>query len=198
MSINGIPAINKLVDAFNRLPGIGRKSAQRLAYHVLNMSESDVHKFASTLVEVKRLIQQCTICGNYAEGPTCKICDSPERLQDIICIVEQPKDVFAMERTREYNGLYHVLHGAISPLDGIGPNDINIKGLLSRLETVKEVVLATNSTIEGEATAMYIAKLLKPLGISVTRIAHGVPVGGDIEYADEVTLSKAFEGRRQL
>lgn len=198
MNYELIPSLVRLIDEFNKLPGIGRKSAQRLAYHVLNMREQDVKRLAHTIVETKRIIKYCSICGNYTEQDPCKICSSGERVQAMICVVEDPKDIYAMERTREFTGLYHVLHGAISPLDGIGPEDINLHSLLKRLEGVSEVILATNSTIEGEATAMYIAKLLKPLEIRVTRIAHGVPVGGDIELADEVTLTKALEGRRQL
>jgi len=198
MSYEQIPSLTRLVDEFNRLPGIGRKTAQRLAYHILSMKEQDVKRFAQTVYESKRMIKYCSICGNYTESDPCRICQSDDRAKSIICIVEEPKDIMAMERTREFNGLYHVLHGAISPLDGVGPEDINIASLLKRLDEVREVILATNSTIEGEATAMYISKLLKPLGISVTRIAHGVPVGGDIEFADEITLIKALEGRREI
>lgn len=198
MNYDQIPSIARLIDEFNRLPGIGRKSAQRLAYHILDMKEIDVRKLAHVILETKRTIHHCSICGNYTESDPCKICSNAERQKSIICVVEEPKDVFAMERTRDFTGQYHVLHGAISPLDGIGPEDINLASLLKRLDGVSEVVLATNSTIEGEATAMYIAKLLKPLGIVVTRIAHGVPVGGDIDLADEITLSKALEGRREL
>lgn len=198
MNYDQIPSIARLIDEFNRLPGIGRKSAQRLAYHILDMKEIDVRKLAHVILETKRTIHHCSICGNYTETDPCKICSNAERQKNIICVVEEPKDVFAMERTRDFTGQYHVLHGAISPLDGIGPEDINLASLLKRLDGVSEVVLATNSTIEGEATAMYIAKLLKPLGIVVSRIAHGVPVGGDIDLADEITLSKALEGRREL
>ncbi|PIE77317.1 MAG: recombination protein RecR [Clostridiales bacterium] len=195
---NFIAPIARLIEEFAKLPGIGRKTAQRLAFHVLGRHESDVRRFAQVLVEGKTSVNYCSNCGNFTDVDPCRICSSTKRNPALICVVEEPKDVIVMERTQEYDGFYHVLHGAISPLDGIGPDDINIAALLKRLEGVAEVILATNPTIEGEATAMYIARLIKPLGINVTRIAHGVPVGGDIEYADEVTLTRALEGRRAL
>lgn len=183
-----------------KLPGIGPKTAARLAFHVLAMKEDVVLEFAKALVDVKRHIHYCTICGHITDADPCYICKDERRDRTTICVVQDPKDVIAMERMKEYNGLYHVLHGAISPMEGIGPEDIKIAELLARLqdETIQEVILATDPNIEGEATAMYISRLLKPTGIKVTRIAHGLPVGGDLEYADEVTLSKALEGRREL
>ncbi len=192
--------ISKLIDSFMKLPGIGPKTAARLAFFVLDMKEDTVLDFAKALVNAKRNLMYCSVCGHITDKDPCYICDDNYRDKSIICVVQEPKDVIAMEKMREFNGLYHVLHGSISPMDGIGPEDINIPSLLKRLqdETVKEVILATNPNIEGEATAMYISRLLKPTGIKVTRIAHGLPVGGDLEYADEVTLSKAIEGRREL
>ncbi|ADI25092.1 recombination mediator RecR [Geobacillus sp. G4] len=192
--------LSKLIDSFMKLPGIGPKTAARLAFHVLAMKEDTVLEFAKALVDVKRHIHYCTICGHITDTDPCYICKDERRDRTTICVVQDPKDVIAMERMKEYNGLYHVLHGAISPMEGIGPEDIKIAELLTRLqdETVQEVILATDPNIEGEATAMYISRLLKPTGIKVTRIAHGLPVGGDLEYADEVTLSKALEGRREL
>ncbi|ADU92534.1 MULTISPECIES: recombination mediator RecR [Geobacillus] len=192
--------LSKLIDSFMKLPGIGPKTAARLAFHVLAMKEDTVLEFAKALVDVKRHIHYCTICGHITDTDPCYICKDERRDRTTICVVQDPKDVIAMERMKEYNGLYHVLHGAISPMEGIGPEDIKIAELLTRLqdETIQEVILATDPNIEGEATAMYISRLLKPTGIKVTRIAHGLPVGGDLEYADEVTLSKALEGRREL
>ncbi|MDQ0216532.1 recombination protein RecR [Oikeobacillus pervagus] len=192
--------ITKLIDSFMKLPGIGPKTAARLAFFVLNMKEDDVLDFAKALVNAKRNLGYCTVCGHITDSDPCYICEDEQRDRTAICVVQDPKDVIAMEKMKEYNGLYHVLHGAISPMDGIGPEDINVPDLLKRLqdETVSEVILATNPNIEGEATAMYISRLLKPSGIKITRIAHGLPVGGDLEYADEVTLSKALEGRREL
>jgi recombination protein RecR len=192
--------ISKLIDSFMKLPGIGPKTAVRLAFFVLNMKEDDVLDFAKALVNAKRNLTYCSVCGHITDRDPCYICDNSHRDQSIICVVQEPKDVIAMEKMKEYQGVYHVLHGAISPMEGVGPEDIGIPDLLKRLhdETVKEVILATNPNIEGEATAMYISRLLKPTGIKVTRIAHGLPVGGDLEYADEVTLSKALEGRREL
>lgn len=191
--------ITKLIEEFSKLPGIGRKTAQRLAFHVLDMKGSDVVELAKAIVNAKKLTKHCKTCGNLSEGEICSICASIKRDQSTICVVENPRDIAAMERTKEYRGVYHVLHGTISPLDGIGPDEINIKNLVSRLnEDVKEVILATNPTIEGEATAVYISRLIRPMGIRVTRIAHGIPVGGDIEYADEVTLMRAMEGRREM
>lgn len=192
--------ISKLIDSFMKLPGIGPKTAARLAFFVLNMKEDTVLDFAKALVNAKRDLGYCSICGHITDKDPCYICEDTRRDRSVICVVQEPKDVIAMEKMKEYNGLYHVLHGSISPMEGIGPEDINIPDLLKRLqdETVQEVILATNPNIEGEATAMYISRLLRPSGIKVTRIAHGLPVGGDLEYADEVTLSKALEGRREV
>ncbi|MEW4372883.1 recombination mediator RecR [Paenibacillus kandeliae] len=192
--------IAKLIDAFTHLPGVGPKTAGRLAFHVLRMKEDDVIDFAKALVNVKRNLHYCSVCGNITDSDPCQICQDKTRDASVICVVQEPKDLVAMERTREFNGYYHVLHGAISPIEGIGPEEIKLKELLNRLsdERVQELILATNPNIEGEATAMYISRLVKPFNLRVTRIAHGLPVGGDLEYADEVTLSKALEGRREL
>lgn len=192
--------IAKLIDSFMKLPGIGPKTAVRLAFFVLNMKEDDVLDFGKALVNAKRNLTHCSICHNITDRDPCSICDDPHRDKSVICVVQDPKDVMAMEKMKEYNGQYHVLHGAISPMDGVGPEDIKVPDLIKRLQddTVKEIILATNPNIEGEATAMYISRLVKPTGIRITRIAHGLPVGGDLEYADEVTLSKALEGRRDL
>ena len=192
--------IAKLIEAFSRLPGIGPKTATRLAFHVLRMKEEDALEFAKALVGVKRNLTYCSTCCNVTDVDPCRICSDKSRDDSVICVVQEPRDVAAMERTKEYFGQYHVLHGAISPMDGVGPDDIRIAELMRRLgdERVQELILATNPNIEGEATAMYISRLVKPIGIRVTRIAHGLPVGGDLEYADEVTLSKALEGRREL
>ncbi|TYC45912.1 recombination protein RecR [Bacillus anthracis] len=192
--------ISKLIDSFMKLPGIGPKTAVRLAFFVLDMKEDDVLGFAKALVNAKRDLAYCSVCGHITDRDPCYICNDSHRDQSVVCVVQEPKDVIAMEKMKEYQGVYHVLRGAISPMEGIGPEDINISQLLKRLhdETVQEVILATNPNIEGEATAMYISRLLKPTGIKVTRIAHGLPVGGDLEYADEVTLSKALEGRREV
>ncbi|MCZ2260891.1 recombination mediator RecR [Sporosarcina sp. G11-34] len=192
--------ISKLIDSFMKLPGIGPKTAGRLAFFVLGMKEDTVLDFAKALVDAKRNLRFCSVCGHITDIDPCHICQDQSRDMTIICVVQDPKDVIAMEKMRDYKGLYHVLHGAISPMDGIGPEDINVPSLLTRLqnEEVEELILATNPTIEGEATAMYISRLVKPSGIMTTRIAHGLPVGGDLEYADEVTLSKAIEGRREL
>lgn len=192
--------ISKLIDSFMKLPGIGPKTAGRLAFFVLNMKEDTVLEFAKALVDAKRNLRFCTVCGHITDIDPCQICQDQSRDRSMICVVQDPKDVIAMEKMRDYKGMYHVLHGAISPMDGVGPEDINVPSLLTRLqdEEVEELILATNPTIEGEATAMYISRLVKPSGITTTRIAHGLPVGGDLEYADEVTLSKALEGRREL
>lgn len=192
--------INQLIEEFAKLPGIGRKTAQRLAFHILSLDNESALNLANSIVNAKKNIRYCSKCYNLTDKNPCDICENTKRDQTVICVVESPKDVAAMERTREFHGLYHVLHGSISPMDGIGPNDIKIKELLQRLSSldVKEIIVATNSTIEGEATAMYLSKLLKPMGIIISRIAHGIPVGGDLEYADEVTLSKALEGRREI
>ncbi|MBM7610493.1 recombination protein RecR [Lysinibacillus composti] len=192
--------ISKLIDSFMKLPGIGPKTAARLAFFVLTMKEDTVTTFAKALVDAKRNLTYCSTCGHITDIDPCQICSDQQRDISTICVVQDPKDVIAMEKMRDYHGLYHVLHGAISPMDGVGPEDINVASLITRLqdERVKELILATNPTIEGEATAMYISRLVKPSGIRTTRIAHGLPVGGDLEYADEVTLSKALEGRREL
>lgn len=188
------------MDKFESLPGIGHKSAQRIAYYVLNMSKEDAASFAQAISEAHESIHYCSVCCNLTDGDLCPICRSDNRDKSIICVVEDPRDVFALERTNEFNATYHVLHGAISPLGGIGPDQLRIKELLKRVQSgeVQEVIMATNPTVEGEATAMYISRLLKPLGIRVTRLAYGIPVGGDLEYADEVTLSRAIEGRQEL
>ncbi|ATW28723.1 recombination mediator RecR [Candidatus Formimonas warabiya] len=192
--------VAKLIDELMKLPGVGPKSAQRLAFHLLNALEKDALGLAQAIVSARQKIRQCSVCANLTEQDPCPLCLDPTRDQSLLCIVEQPKDVVAMEKTREIKGKYHVLHGAISPMDGIGPEQLTINLLLSRLRDsqVKEVVVATNPNVEGEATALYLSRLLKPMGIKVTRIAHGLPVGGDLEYADEVTLAKAFEGRKEM
>lgn len=189
--------ISDLIVAFSRLPGVGPKTAGRLAFYLLRHSD-EAEDLAQAVKDALRDIQQCTICGNYTDTNPCKICSGKRRDKSLLCLVEQPRDVVALEKTGEYKGLYHVLHGVLSPMEGIGPEQLNLSGLPGRLEGVQEVVLAVNPTVEGEATALYISKLLKPLGIKVTRIAHGLPVGGDLEYADEVTIIRALEGRRQL
>lgn len=195
-----IEPITRMVAQLSRLPGIGHKSAQRLAYAIIDMPEEQVHELAAAIWQGKKAVKYCSICGNYTSEDPCAICADTTRHNGILCVVRDPRDVAAMERMRDYKGAYHVLHGTISPMEGIGPEDIRIKELLSRIgkEVVKEVILATNPDIEGEATAAYIARLLKPMGVVVSRIAHGLPVGGDLEYTDEVTLSKAIEGRRVL
>lgn len=195
-----IAPLARLVEQFRRLPGIGPKSATRLAYHVLAMDRDQTRELAEAIVDAKEKIGYCSVCFNLTDCNPCRICQSEERDASVICVVEEPRDVAAMERTREFRGLYHVLHGSLSPLDGVGPDELRLKELLSRLREggINEVIMATNPDVEGEATAMYIARLLKPLGIKVTRIGHGLPVGGDLEYADEVTLSKALENRREM
>jgi len=195
-----IEPIQRMVSELARLPGIGQKTAQRLAYHIVGLPLEDVHALAAALWQGRKAIRYCDRCGNFASGEKCAVCENEERANGQICVVRDPRDVAAMERMHDYHGLYHVLHGTLSPMDGVGPDDIRIKELIARLgsEQVDEVILATNPDIEGEATATYIARLLKPMGVRCTRIAHGVPVGSDLEYADEVTLSKAMEGRREL
>ena len=192
--------LNRLINELSKLPGIGGKTAQRLAFHILSMYDKEAMDLADAISNAKASMTYCSVCGNLTDTDPCAICGDDTRDKSVICIVESPKDVVAMEKIREYRGYYHVLHGAISPMDGIGPDDINLKSLIVRLqdEAVKEIIIATNPNIEGEATAMYIARLIKPSGIKVSRIAHGIPVGGDLEYADEVTLLKAVEGRREL
>lgn len=192
--------ISRLIEEFSKLPGVGRKTAQRLAFHVINMNMNDVEALSKAIVEAKKQIKYCSICYNITDKDPCSMCSNKNRDSGIICVVEDPRDVAAMEKTKEFHGQYHVLNGVISPMDGIGPDMIRVKELIQRLgnQEVREVIMATNPTIEGEATAMYIARLLKPMGIKVTRIAHGLPVGGDLEYADEVTITKALEGRREI
>ena len=192
--------LSKLIEQFERLPGIGHKTAQRLAFHVLNLPDEAARNFAQAILEAKEKIHYCTLCQNLTDAELCPICQDAGRDKHVICVVEDAQDVMAFERTREFSGVYHVLHGTISPMDGIGPDQLRIKELLSRLATgeVTEVIMATNPTVEGEATAMYISRLVKPLGIKVTRLAYGIPVGGDLEYADEVTLSRALEGRSEI
>lgn len=192
--------MGKLIGELSKLPGIGPKTARRLSFYILGQPKSDVKSLADALIEAREKTNYCSNCNHLTEGDTCTFCQSEDRDRSSICVVESPRDVVAMEKTGEYNGLYHVLHGAISPMDGIGPDEIKIRSLIPRLEQdqVQEVIVATDPNAEGDATAMYLAKLIKPLGVKVTRIAHGIPVGGDLEYADEVTLSKALEGRREL
>ena len=190
----------RLINEMSKLPGIGSKTAQRLAFYILSLDDKEANQLADAITTAKKEMKYCSVCGNLTDEDPCAICSDPSRDPNQICVVESPKDVMAMERIKEYNGLYHVLHGVISPMEGIGPEDINLMPLLKRLQAndVKELIIATNPNIEGEATAMYLARLIKPSGIKVTRIAHGIPVGGDLEYADEVTLLKAMEGRREL
>ena len=193
--------LNRLIGELSKLPGIGGKTAQRLAFYILSLEDQEVEKLTGAITEAKAKMRYCSICGNLTDEDLCRICTDHSRDKSVICVVESPKDVAAMEKIREYKGLYHVLHGAISPMEGIGPEDINLKSLIKRLQgndDVKEIILATNPNIEGEATAMYIARLINPSGIKVTRIAHGIPVGGDLEYTDEITLLKAMEGRKPL
>ncbi len=195
-----VAPLERLIEQFARLPGIGKKTAQRLAFFVLNLPEDQARQFADSIIEAKEKIHLCSVCQNLTDQEVCHICSSPNREQKVICVVEDPKDVIAFERTREFSGLYHVLHGAISPMDGVGPEELKVKELITRVGTndVEEVIMATNPTVEGEATAMYLSRLLKPLGVKVTRLAYGIPVGGELEYADEVTLSRALEGRNTL
>lgn len=190
----------RLIEELTKLPGIGPKTAQRLAFHIITGSAEDAHSLANAIVDAKEQILYCSVCSNIADTDPCSICSSTGRDHSVICVVEEPQDVIALERTKEYKGLYHVLHGALSPMDGIGPDKIRIRELLVRLqdEKVSEVIIATDPNAEGEATALYLARLLKPVGVKVTRMAHGLPVGGDLEYVDEVTLAKALEGRREL
>ncbi len=189
--------LQNLIEEFEKLPGIGSKTAQRLAFHIINQSEDKAHKFAYAIINAKEKLCYCKECQNLSDKEVCSICENPARDKTVICVVESPRDVLQIERTNEYKGLYHVLHGAISPMDNVGPDDIRIKELIARIcsGNVTEVIMATNPNLEGETTAMYISKLIKPFGINVTRIAHGVPVGGELEFADEVTLSKALKWR---
>ena len=190
----------QLIGQLTKLPGIGKKTAQRLAFYIIEMEQGEVNSLANSISEVQENLTYCSNCHNLTQKDPCHICNDPKRNEQLICVVESVKDIVAMEKTGEYSGLYHVLHGAISPIDGVGPDDIKIKGLLPRVQEneVEEIILATDPNVEGEATAAYISQLMKPLGIKVTRIAHGLPVGGDLEYADEVTLSKALEGRQEV
>lgn len=193
-----IEPIGKLINEFSKLPGVGKKTAQRYAYKIIGMTDAEAKEFADAVINCKKKVRYCKICGNFTEDEVCDICK--KRDVGTICVVKEPKDVIAMEKLHEYKGVYHVLHGVISPMDGVGPNDIRIKELLSRVSDgeIKEVIMATNPDVEGEATAMYIAKLLKPLGITVTRLAHGIPIGSELEYTDEVTLSRALLERKQI
>lgn len=198
--MNGyIPPLARLIDQFAKMPGVGKRSASRMAFYVLKMSEKEADALADAIIDAKKNISYCSVCCNLTDKDPCAICSGERRDGSTICVVENAKDVIALENTHEYKGLYHVLHGVISPMDGIGPEDIRIKELLKRLNSeISEVIIATNPTVEGEATAMYISKLVTPMGIKVTRIAHGLPVGGDLEYADEITLARAMEGRREI
>ena len=194
------PSIEKLIESFEKLPSIGHKTAIRLAFHMLDMSKEETEEFISSIKEAKQKLKYCSTCFNIADTDPCPICSNPKRDQSTICVVEDVRDIMAMERTHEYKGVYHVLHGTISPMNGIGPDEIKIKELLDRIKDndIKEVIIATNPRVEGEATSIYISKLVKAFNIKVTRIAHGIPVGGDLEYTDEITLMKAMEGRREI
>lgn len=195
-----VSPLQNLIDEFRKLPGIGEKTAQRLAYHVLNLPEEKASRFANAIIDAKKKITYCKVCQNFADKEVCSVCANPVRDKGVICVVENPRDVIQMEKTNEFKGTYHVLHGAISPMDNVGPDDIRIKELMSRITSgeVREVIMATNPNLEGETTAMYISKLIKPFGVKVTRIAHGVPVGGELEYADEMTLARALQWRIEL
>ena len=195
-----VAPLDKLIEQFERLPGIGKKTAGRLAYHILSRSDDEAKAFSDAITEAKQKIRYCKCCQNLSELELCPICTDTDRDRSFICVVEDPRDVMAFERTREYNGLYHVLHGVISPMDGIGPDGLRIKELMARLadSEIKEIIMSTNPTVEGEATASYISRLIRPMGIKVTRLAYGIPVGGDLEYADEITLSRALEGRNEI
>ncbi len=197
---NSIVPLNELVSQFERLPGIGKKTAQRLAYSILNQPPERAHKFAEALINAREKIHFCKCCQGFTDKEICNLCEDIGRDKTVICVVAEPKDIFTFEKTREFSGLYHVLHGLISPLDNIGPDQLKIKELMSRLANgeVKELIMATNPTVEGEATASYISRLAKPMGIKVTRLAYGIPVGGDLEYADEFTLARALEGRNEI
>ncbi len=194
------PSIEKLIESFEKLPSIGHKTAQRLAFYMLDISEEEAKEFTDSIMNAKKNLHFCSKCFNISDTDPCNICSNPKRDEGIICVVEDVRDVIAMERTHEFNGVYHVLHGSISPMNGIGPDNIKIKELLTRIMEgeIKEIILATNPRVEGEATSMYISKLVKPLGVKVTRIARGIPVGGDLEYTDEITLTKALEGRSEM
>ena len=192
-----IEPIGRLINEFTKLPGVGKKTAQRYAYKIINMSAEEAAEFANAITDAKRKVKYCKVCGNFTENDVCDICRTRDK--STICVVKEPKDVIALEKLHEYKGVYHVLHGVISPMEGVGPNDIRVKELLSRIDgSVKEVIMATNPDVEGEATAMYIARLLKPLGVNVTRLAHGIPIGSEIEYTDDVTLSRALLERKSI
>ena len=193
-------SIEKLIEEFEKLPSIGHKTAVRLAFYVLHMSLDDAKKFSETIIEAREKLKYCSICGNITDEDPCTICSNTKRNKELVCVVEDVRDIIPIERTHEYTGVYHVLHGVISPMNGVGPNDINLKDLMTRIGSgeIKELILATNPNVEGEATAMYISKLVKPFNIKTTRIAHGIPIGGDLEYTDEVTLAKALENRREI
>lgn len=193
-----IEPLGRLINEFSKLPGVGKKTAQRYAYKIIDMSESDARAFADAILGAKRKIKYCSVCGNFTEEETCEICRTRDK--SVICVVKEPKDVLAIEKLREFKGVYHVLHGVIDPLSGVGPNDIRIRELLARLQggDVKEVIVATNPDVSGDATAMYIAKLIKPFDITVTRLAHGIPIGSEIEYTDDVTLARAFVERNKI
>lgn len=195
-----VAPLARLIEQFERMPGIGKKSAQRIAFHVLGMSEKEAKDFAQCVIDAHEKIHRCSVCGDLTDAELCPICANVTRDKSLVCVVENPADVLAFERARGYKGTYHVLHGAISPINGIGPEELNVKSLISRAASgeVKEVIMATDPTVEGEATAMYLSKLIKPLGVTVSRLAYGVPVGGDLEYADEITLQRAIEGRQIL
>lgn len=193
-----IEPLARAVNELSKLPGVGGKSALRLAYHIIDMDKEAVKQLCDALLAAKDEIRYCLSCGNFCQGEKCDICSDDRRDPSIICVVKDPRDVMSMERMRDYKGVYHVLHGTISPINGIGPDNIRIKELLARLDSVKEVIIATNPDVEGDATAMYLSRLIKPLGIKVTRIAHGIPIGGDLEYIDEVTLARAMAGRREM
>ncbi len=198
MSIYGA-SVTKLIEQFEKLPSIGHKSAQRLAFYILNRPEEEVEEFARALVEGRKSLKLCSVCQNMSDKDVCDICANESREKDKICVVQDPRDVMAMERSREFKGYYHVLHGVISPINGVGPDDLKIKELLARIDgNITEVIVATNPNVEGEATAMYISRLLRPLGVKVSRIAHGLPVGGELEYADDVTLARALQNRREI
>ena len=195
-----VPPLARLVEQLERLPGIGHKSAQRLAFHILGLPDESARDLVSAVTEAREKLHECAVCCDLTDQELCPICRAAERDETTVCVVEDPRDVMALDRTREYNGLYHVLHGAISPMDGVGPDRLRIKQLLTRVaeKPIAEVIMATNPTVEGEATALYLSKLLKPFDVRVTRLAYGIPVGGDLEYADEVTLRRSLEGRNEL
>lgn len=195
-----VATLEKLIEQFRRMPGIGRKMAVRMAFYILSLTQDEADEFASAVSSVKRIIKRCKVCQNFSEGELCSVCTSDKRDRSVVCVMENAKDVAAFEKTGEYNGLYHILHGVISPLDGVAPEDINIKELVDRVKDceIKEIIMATNPDVEGEATAMYICRLLKPFGVKVTRLAHGLPVGGDLEFTDQATLGKAVAGRYEM